>query len=355
MFYLLRVNIVRECNKKVDDLNDKKNQNEIMVSVLCLTYNHEQYIKECLDGIVKQKTNFKFEVIVHDDASTDSTANIIRDYEKKYFGLFKVIYQKQNQYSKNISIMSTYLLPKVRGKYIAVCEGDDYWNDKYKLQKQVDFLEKHKDYVACVHNTLVINCRTKEKYKKLENIKDQTLLTEQIIENGVKEFHTSSLLYRTEYSRIPDELKLSFCGDYSKALYLALCGKIYRFKDVMSVYRFFSKNSFSERTEKMNSVDVIKRYKEVQEFLKQIDIYSHYKYHSIIESLIEKNQITVYMIQYDYKKILQNYRAYVNKMSKKEKIKFYIKVILGKKVYYFSMIRLYLTEKGESVKWIKIH
>lgn len=118
--------------------------NQIVVSIQCLTYNHALYIRQCLDGFVMQKTNFRFEAIVHDDASTDGTQDIIREYEKKYPDIIKPIYQKENQYSKGIPGYITNLVSsKCKGKYIAICEGDDYWTDPYKLQKQVDYLETH--------------------------------------------------------------------------------------------------------------------------------------------------------------------------------------------------------------------
>ena len=119
---------------------------EPLVSIDCITYNHEAYIRDALEGFLMQKTDFTFEVLIHDDASTDQTANIIRKYEKKYPDIIKPIYQKDNQYSKGIQISRQFQYPRARGKYIAICEGDDYWIDPYKLQKQVDFLEAHHDY-----------------------------------------------------------------------------------------------------------------------------------------------------------------------------------------------------------------
>ena len=107
----------------------------IMVSVICLCYNHENYVKDALEGFVKQKTTFPFEVLIHDDASTDKSAEIIREYEAKYPDIIKPTYQTENQYSQGVKILRTYLLPKVRGKYIAFCEGDDFWTDENKLQK----------------------------------------------------------------------------------------------------------------------------------------------------------------------------------------------------------------------------
>lgn len=112
----------------------------ILVSISCITYNHEPYIRECLDGFIMQKTDFAFEVLIHDDASTDKTADIIREYEAKFPNLIKPIYQTENQFSKKVgSINAKFNYPRAKGKYIALCEGDDYWTDPLKLQKQVDF------------------------------------------------------------------------------------------------------------------------------------------------------------------------------------------------------------------------
>lgn len=122
-----------------------------LVSICTLVYNHEPYLRECFDGFVMQKTNFAFEILVHDDASTDGSADIIREYTAKYPHLFKPIFQIENQYSKGGKILSTILFPRAKGKYIALCEGDDYWTDPLKLQKQVDYLESHPDYVMCSH------------------------------------------------------------------------------------------------------------------------------------------------------------------------------------------------------------
>ena len=118
-----------------------------LVSISCITYNHEPYIAQALNGFLMQKTSFPFEVLIHDDASTDRTADILREYEKKFPNLIKPIYQKENQYSKGFtSVSATWNFPRAQGKYIALCEGDDYWIDENKLQMQVDFLEKNPEY-----------------------------------------------------------------------------------------------------------------------------------------------------------------------------------------------------------------
>lgn len=120
---------------------------EIMVTVQCLTYNHAAYISQCLDGFLMQKTTFKFEVLVHDDASTDGTTEILKEYVSKYPDIIKPIIETENQYGKmGFSGIFTLMNQRSKGKYIAFCEGDDYWIDPLKLQKQVDFLEHSPNY-----------------------------------------------------------------------------------------------------------------------------------------------------------------------------------------------------------------
>lgn len=124
----------------------------LMVSIRCTVYNHERYLRDCLNGFVMQKTNFRFEAIVHDDASTDGSAAIIREYAEKYPEIIKPIYETENQYSKHDDSLRRIMNEHTHGKYIAFCEGDDYWTDPLKLQKQVDFLEANPDYGACYTN-----------------------------------------------------------------------------------------------------------------------------------------------------------------------------------------------------------
>lgn len=124
--------------------------NTPLVSISCITYNHAHYIKDALEGFLMQQTNFPFEVLIHDDCSTDGTDKIIREYAERYPDIIKPMYETVNQYSQGKPIGSMiWNIPRAKGKYIAICEGDDYWSDALKLQKQVDFLEANPSYGLC--------------------------------------------------------------------------------------------------------------------------------------------------------------------------------------------------------------
>jgi glycosyltransferase involved in cell wall biosynthesis len=123
---------------------DSVQVNQIKVSICCVTFNHETYIRKCLEGFVMQQTDFGFEVIVHDDASTDGTADIVREFESKYPHLFRCIYQTENQFLKQ-NVLFNLMVPASKGIYIALCEGDDYWTDIHKLQAQVDLFSANSE------------------------------------------------------------------------------------------------------------------------------------------------------------------------------------------------------------------
>ena len=132
----------------------------MVVSICCITYNHAQFIRKCLDGFLMQKTDFPVEILIHDDCSTDGTTEIIREYEAKYPDLIFPLYEEENQYQQGKAAeIDFYNYRRARGKYIAYCEGDDYWTDPLKLQKQVDFMEANPEYSVCFHDFQVYDVR----------------------------------------------------------------------------------------------------------------------------------------------------------------------------------------------------
>lgn len=216
-------------------------QNSIpLVSICTLVYNHEYYLRECFEGIMMQKTDFAFEVLVHDDASTDNSAEIIREYTAKYPDIFKPIYQKENQYSKGVKVNATYQYPRAKGKYIALCEGDDYWTDPLKLQKQVDVLEVNPEYTMCFARAIEHYEGGSKEDKLFSLIEDRDYEGIEFFANWI--VPTASVLYRKEifstllYREYTNNKNIIF-GDTPLFLTCAHYGKVRGMSDVVSVYR----------------------------------------------------------------------------------------------------------------------
>lgn len=210
---------------------------KILVSIKCLVYNHEPYLRQCLEGFVMQKTNFRFEAVVHDDASTDGSAAIIREYAEKYPDIIKPIYETENQYSKHDGSLRCIVNSACKGKYIALCEGDDYWIDPLKLQKQVDFLEAHPDYILCGTNGLVLwdNGTNAPEYFN-RNFTSRELLPGDVI--GKWPFPTASLVFRHDLLKLADDFKcVTYNGDIRMILVALANGRIWALADVAVVYR----------------------------------------------------------------------------------------------------------------------
>ncbi len=218
--------------------------NTPLVTICCITYNHAAYIRECLNGFLMQETNFKFEVVIHDDASTDETQGIIKEYCEKYPNVFSPIFQHVNQYSRGIkSIIQTFCVPQFRGKYVAMCEGDDYWIDPYKLQKQVDFLESHPDYGMCYTKVKRYNQQNK-KYFDVWGGANETmdkLLIENTIPTLTAVFHKA--IYDKYLTEIHPSKRGWLMGDYPIWLYFAQNSKIKFINETTGVYRICTESA----------------------------------------------------------------------------------------------------------------
>lgn len=231
------------------------------VSVCCLTYNHEKYLKQALDSIIAQRTNFKYEIIVLDDASKDGTQEIIKEYCLNYPDLVKSVLQTENQFSKGVPIVNQIFYPMAKGKYIAYCEGDDYWTDCLKLQKQADFLDAHPEYVAYSHECWEVD-------------ESGNKITDYYFNGCYKQYYdlklhcnwqilsgqTATLMHRKEGFQVEgkealEELgKLKITGDVKKTAILVLSGPIYHTGKVMSHHRrvYNKGDSWSASTAKDN-------------------------------------------------------------------------------------------------------
>ena len=238
---------MEESTKTIHDMDEK--QYEITVSIQCLVYNHEPYLRQCLDGFVMQKTNFKFEAIVHDDASTDGSAVIIREYAEKYPDIIKPIFEVENQYSKRDGSLDRIMHDACRGKYIAICEGDDYWIDPLKLQKQVDIMIQDQSIGVCYTRAMVFYQETSSFAKEIGGEKflgfKSQLLREPIM--------TLTTMYKSDlYNRYLSEIEPNkrnwLMGDTPMWLWFSMNSQIFFLEDITSVYRVLI-NSASHSTD----------------------------------------------------------------------------------------------------------
>jgi len=209
------------------DITNKWEANTVypIVSICCITFNHENYIKETIDGFLKQDTNFRFEIIIHDDCSTDQTATIINEYKKQYPNIIRPIFQKENQYSQGKRILPI-ISEKAKGRYIALCEGDDYWKDPLKLQKQVNFLENNSGYICCFHNSNIIDNNNIIINKKLITAPKDYDEFELLSSNSFITIHSvvyrNIIFYPSQLNKIPfgDIALFHLMGFHGKAKYL---------------------------------------------------------------------------------------------------------------------------------------
>lgn len=220
------------------------NNEDVLVSVICEVYNHEPYLRECLEGFVMQQTNFLYEILIHDDASTDGSVAIIREYEQKYPNLFKPIYQKENQYSKGVSIWRDIQIPRAQGKYIAICEGDDYWTDSLKLQKQVDILEADETLMACCTDCSVVDNHSALLKEKRGGVVKGDIQGRYNLRDFFRDNHqypTLSVVYRRAHTREVQQKHAhtinAFLGDWTLWICLLIYGDMYFLDEVTCAYR----------------------------------------------------------------------------------------------------------------------
>lgn len=309
---------------------------EIMVSIICNAYNHEKYIASALEGFVMQQTSFPFEILVHDDASTDATADIIRSYEEKYPQLFRVLYQKENQYSRGGAITRRFQIPRARGKYLAICEGDDYWTDPKKLQKQFDAMERHPEVDMCAHgSTVVSGGETVSRVNRGEAECVFDLPT--VIEGGGSFVSTATLFYRKtiEDAGLPPFRQIiSF--DYTIQIHGALRGGLLYLPDDMSVYRRATENSWTVRMRKDSGKSAAHR-RRVAAMLEQLDVDTDHRYTDVIR---KKLRSVTFRLNY----LEGNYRALLSREYQEE----FRKNTVKKRLYILLMAALSVFMKSKS-------
>lgn len=275
----------RLCNKALSMLEQTKGSKQerkkdamdrIEVSIICLTYNQEKYIRDTLDGFLIQQTNFNYEILVHDDVSTDGTVEILKEYQQKYPDKIRLILEEENQYSKGVDITKDICFPLVRGKYIAFCEGDDYWTYKGKLQAQYDIMEADPEISLCYHNAVVYDEGKDSLVLNVLKHKSGYIADKNIICPTKGWYPTASSFYRAEYLRDYPNLHAP-TGDEGMRYYMACKGRLYFINQAWCVYREASDGGWNTKFKK--NKEIADRYvKDLVTFLMNFNEYSAGKY-----------------------------------------------------------------------------
>jgi predicted O-linked N-acetylglucosamine transferase (SPINDLY family)/glycosyltransferase involved in cell wall biosynthesis len=218
-----------------------------LVSICCFTYNHKDFIEEAIEGFLMQETTFPVEIIIRDDASTDGTSQIVKNYSKKYPQIIKPILLAENQYSQRREAF-TKIHSVARGNYIALCEGDDYWAEPTKLQKQIFLLEQNSTSSFCFHNTLIVNQKMQVSGQLRPNTASLMHSVEELL--GSNFIHTSSIVFRKSMRpEFPEWYSKAPMGDWPFCILLAEKGNFLYINEVMSHYRLHGQSSWSSQSQ----------------------------------------------------------------------------------------------------------
>lgn len=336
--------------------NNFTNEKKVpLVSIGCITYNHEDYIAKAIESFLMQKTSFEFEIIIHDDASTDRTPEIIEEYAKKYPNIIRTIYQRENQYSKGICV-GKFPMEEARGKYYAICEGDDFWTSPYKLEKQISYMEEHPDCSLCVHPSFKVHENGKlmrNTFRPFSN--NRTVSIEEILKKWL--FPTNSIICKRELlGELPNFYYDYPSRDFSLVVYLALKGKVYYIDEIMSAYRVFSKNSITSRVFKERNLEKRKIFENVfVKLLNDINNYTGHKYSKVIEEAILYREF-IMLISIGEVRIAKSekYKKFYDKLSIRQKVSLYI-MKYAPRLFFIIKLTINNFTKNYSFKYRKYH
>lgn len=312
----------------------------ILVSVNCITYNHEAYISRAIESFLMQQTNFQFEILIGEDCSTDNTRKIVENYVYQYPNKIRLVTSHEN-----VGAMrnSERLFEKSLGKYIAICEGDDYWLDPLKLQKQVDYMEGNPECSLCFHSAKIVDINEKYRGKLFRPYKQNTKsLTEEIIYGGGEFCPTSSIIFpKVVLQNKPEFFQTAHVGDYPLQMWCASFGFAYYIDMVGSAYRtggigswttnLYSGENAIEKAVKSKDNDI--------NLLNDFNKYTNYKYEPIIEKTKEKKEFEKLLIQGNLKRLrIGKYKSFYSQLSKTSKLKLITKFHFPK--FYFILLNI---------------
>jgi glycosyltransferase involved in cell wall biosynthesis len=311
--------------KEEDIIKNWDKKSPIIVSIACVAYNHEDYISKTLDSFLMQETDFAFEILIHDDASTDKTADIIREYEKNYPNIIKPIYQSVNQFSQEINPMF-FIFKKVKGKYMAFCDGDDHWIDNQKLKIQVEEMEKFSNIDMSFHPVYKLIDDKRDKILAKHSDKNRVFSLKEVLLGGGEFCPTASLMFRSRIIlELPDWFSVIIPGDYpmqimgsinSGALYINRC---------MSIYRVGGVGAWSSTLSKDNSEIQKRHLLSFHDMLNNMNKYLDNRIKSEIDELIYDSSLAfIKRRTVDIKVRDEVFRLYQETFSKKQKLMWYL-------------------------------
>lgn len=267
-------NIPEVARRQIEHIAEVCERIKPLVVISCITYNHGPYLRDALEGFLMQKTDFPFVAVVHEDASTDDTAVVLRDYAERYPDIILPIFEEENQYSKrnkSIERIMDAATEATGAKYIALCEGDDYWTNENKLQKQVDFLETHLNYSMCYHNAIV-HYENGDKEDRLNIKQNPELYNEKETFMSIIVVPTASMVFRatiidSPYYHLCNESSIRMNGDNKLNLTCRAYGRVKYIDKAMSVYRLlptgWSYTTGKEIKTKIYEIEIFREYERI--------------------------------------------------------------------------------------------
>lgn len=330
-----------EIKKRIQEIGEDCKDIRPSVAVVALVYNHSQYLKDFFTGILSQETNFNFVLIVHDDASNDGSKEIITEYERKYPQIVKPILESNNIYSKNDGSLLQLLKDVVyitKAKYIAYCEGDDYWIDKMKLQKQFSFMEKNPDYSLCATNACnLVNNKVEAAKSNVTFTKDISF--KNVVMLGGAYLSSPSLFFKAaDFLLMPEAINKLYVLDYPLQIFLANRGRVAKLATSTCIHRVASQGSWTEknRENRMSSKFVKTHISNEKYLIDTLNEITDYKHNNIFKrrDIIFRFHSLLFIDPAESRKILNNHFFVIIKYAK---IKTILYCLLPKSIKIFLL------------------
>ncbi|HRX57254.1 MAG TPA: glycosyltransferase family A protein [Eubacteriales bacterium] len=296
---------------------------ESLVTVILPTHNHAPFIAQAIESVLMQQTDFPFDILLHDDASTDGTADVCRAYAKEHPDKITLIAQSVNQYQIDRRIQSHILIPRVKAKYTAILDGDDFWVDPLKLQKQTDYMENHPDCTLCIGSANVVDVNNKVVGRVAPYDEDRVVDPADMIRGGGGFVATNTILMPTELLKnLPEFADHIEAEDIPFQLLGALAGYAWYIAGTLIAYRQLVPGSWSVRQYASSMETRIKTSRDVIALNEGYDAYSGGKYHEAFVQAIQYQEFLILCYTHKLREAMRPpYRRFYDALSAKRKIR----------------------------------